>query len=183
MIPPIVTAKSLSTTTASSQSPRAGEGTAAGRPRRATTAQGSLSAAHAGAHARVAVVVDPVVAGELRRWRANAVADFAAMRHRIRRWDARGDAASVERGGERVMPAATDVEGWRRVVDTEAHGPRLATVLRMHQRQIVVLLEVHRRWLVDDELPLTRGQGRWIYALLAGLDRCGHGNFFILARS
>ena len=100
------------------------------------------------------------------------MADFAATRHRIRRWAARGDAARADREEERTLPAATDLEGWRRLVNTEAQGPQLATVLGMHQRQIVGLLEVHRRWLMDDELPLTRGQGRWIYALLAGLERC-----------
>ena len=161
LLPPIVTAPR-------GREPAAGAATESSSQHVAAAA--ATSDASAESTSTLTSAVDPV-ATELRRWRANAVAEFAATRHRVRRWAARGDAASAERGEERPLPATTDIEGWRRVVDGGRHGPRLATILGMNQRQIVVLLEMNRRWLVDDGLPLTRGQGRWIYALLAGLER------------
>eukprot|EP00037_Helgoeca_nana_P014863 m.139017 g.139017 ORF g.139017 m.139017 type:complete len:256 (+) comp22747_c0_seq1:95-862(+) len=108
----------------------------------------------------------------LELWRHETVADFTALRHRIRRWAARGDLdlPAVTAAMPGLLPAVTDAEGWRRIV-TSDRRPQLSVLLQMGQRDLNAHLHLHRRWLVDDNLSFTSNQGRWIYGLLACLDK------------
>lgn len=108
-------------------------------------------------------------------WTRSVLADLAELRVRLGVYSSNG----LGTNRETIVPKMKDGDAWRQFCDDTP--PRTRLVLQFDSAMTQAVLAHHVRW-VDDEDSLTDARARWLYAILARLEKPLHRDVLAVLR-